>query len=457
MRHLAKTLVFVVFILGCSEAAMAGGDTLRVMAYNVLYYGNGCQGPNGNYHQYLKTIIRHTNPDLVSLEKLASVKQRPDDKFGTAPYGFVDSILKFGLNAAFPGRYACCPFSNKARTNNQSLVFYDQQKLGFVATVSTYVNVTDFSTYKLYYKTPDLASTRDTVFLYVTANHTMSGDEFEKVRNIQVTGVMDGIKRHFSRLGNHINLGDFNVRTSDEGFYQLLTSPGPLDTGFRFYDPPFYPDRVLQYPANWDHNGKFLPYFTTSTRVSASIPNSCGSGGGGKNWYDHIFLSSWIVNGNNHLRYVPRSYRTIGNDGQRFKVSINNGNIHKNASAPPEVIEALYQMSNKYPIMVDIEVNTARTGNPPVDPEISGTDLELEEVSVDGPADGVLTMHFPTHLSGQQVSVRISDQNGAKAWKNDFVIHDLEVQSKCKLASGEYTLTIEGHHNLIFEKKIVIP
>ena len=49
----------LILILACTSngiIAYCHSDTLRVMAYNVLYYGNGCQGPNSNYHGYLKNI-----------------------------------------------------------------------------------------------------------------------------------------------------------------------------------------------------------------------------------------------------------------------------------------------------------------------------------------------------------------------------------------------------------------
>lgn len=159
--------------------SMAQKDTLRVMAYNVLYYGNGCQGPNGNYHNYMKKIVSYANPDIFSMEKMAAIPVSHGDKYATAPYGFADSILEFALNAAFPGRYAYCPFTNNARGNNMAVLFYDKQKLGFVSIVSSYANITDFNTYKLYYKDPNLSSTHDTTFLYVLPTHDLSGDENE--------------------------------------------------------------------------------------------------------------------------------------------------------------------------------------------------------------------------------------------------------------------------------------
>ncbi len=449
-----KVLFSLSFLFIPSLAVFAQKDTLRVMAYNVLYYGNGCQGPTANYNNYLKTIVSHTNPDILSLEKMAAIKMSPTDKTGDAPYGFADSILQFAVNAAYPSRYAYCPFTNTALSNNICMVFYDQRKLGFSSLVASYVNGIDMNTYKLYYKDPSLASTHDTTFLYITPNHDKSGDDFDDVREMQIKGEMTSIKQHFKRLGNHINLGDFNVRNSKEGFYKELTAPE--DTGFTFYDPPFYPDRVFKYPADWDHDGKFTRYFTTSTRESAAVPNTCGSGGGGKNWYDHIFISSWIVNNTNYIKYIPNSYRTIGNDGQRYKVSVLNKNSHINTSAPTDVLQAIYQMSNKYPVMIDLEVTQNTTGNSPVEPEIAGAPVILKEEVTIAYADKELLLHFPDALKGQEMTVECFDAKGVSQMKKKLTITANEITLKYKLAAGANKIIIKGRHNLVAEGTIDI-
>ncbi|NCX95201.1 MAG: hypothetical protein EBX41_02110 [Chitinophagia bacterium] len=448
-------LCFTAFAL--PAIAFAQKDTLRIMAYNVLYYGNGCQGANANYHQYLNTIVGYTRPDVLSLEKAASIPTSDTDKFATAPKGFIDSILKYALTTPSHINYAYCPFTNNALANNMCLLFYNTQKLGYCGMIANYVNVTDFNTYRLYYKDPNLAQTHDTTFLYITQNHDKSGDEFEQVRYHQIMGEVNDLKNHFTHWGNHLNLGDFNVRTSKERFYALLTDT--KDTNFVFYDPPFYPEKKLKYPANWDKDPIYAAYFTTSTRESAFVPNSCGSGGGGKNWYDHIFISPWLVNNANYMRYIPGSYRTIGNDGQRFRVSIINKNVHENTSAPANVIEALYQMSNKYPVMVDLEVTQNTTGNSLPDPEIAGIEaFTTEVVKIELNKDNKLSVQFPEAMKGQEITITVTN----KVTREDeisehFTLKNTEKIINChKLDKGIYGVKVAGKHNLITKAEITL-
>jgi hypothetical protein len=351
-------LLLVLGNLCCSaqseDVAGAPQDTIRVMSYNVLHYGNGCQGPNAVMHRHLSEIIQYLHPDIAALVKVAAIKKSPLDKFGIAPIGFEDSILKFAMNRYDTDKYSIAPRIRNATANNECLLLYNTRKVGCVGPVSVYTDITDFVTYKMYVREKDLGSTRDTIFFYVTICHDKSGRENELIRKRQIKGVVKVMENHFTSLPNYIVLGDFNTSSSNEACYQTLTQPE--DTGFRFFDPPFYPDQTLQYPADWKKNSKFGRFLTTSTRASDTFPNDCGTGGGAKDWYDHIFISSWLVRNTNRAMYIKGSYRTIGNDGNRIGVDINDKGQKYNSSAPQRIIDALFQFSNKYPVVADFAV-----------------------------------------------------------------------------------------------------
>ncbi len=348
-------LLAVIFpLFARCKAAPAQGDVIKVMSYNVLKYGDGCQGTPSQMHGYLKTIINYTQPDILGLVKVEAIPQTPGAK-GNAPAGFEDSILFYTLNTTTPGKYACCPFSNAARDNNQNLLFYNKQKFGYLSYITLVSDISDINMYKLYYRASDLSKTHDTAFIYIVLVHTDSGDGSDD-RDRQMTELMSALRKRFALLPNLIVMGDFNLRKTNEQGYQILTNNA--EKKYCLVDPPFSLDKKVSYPANWDkHPERFSTFLTTSTRWKAKEPNACGTGYGAKGWYDHILVSPLLANSSNFYHYIFNSYHTVGNDGKRISASVND---LPNKSAPKEVLDALYQMSNKYPVMLELGINAEK-------------------------------------------------------------------------------------------------
>lgn len=346
---------FLLLTIVCSlgEPALAQKDVINIVSYNVLKYGNGCQGPNSETHSYLKTIVKYTNPDILGLIKVETIATK--DKKGRAPIGFADSILRYALNAAFPGRYNYCPFSNKAKGNDENVLFYNQQKFGFSSMVTLVSDLTDFDMFKLYYRDVGLSKLHDTMFLYIVLVHAESGDKPDD-RDRQLAELMIALSKQFNTLPGMVIMGDFNIRkTKEEGYQSLVKN---AEEKYRFLDAPFGIDKDVSYPSNWDkHPERFAAFLTTSTRKKQNEPNDCGTGGGAKAWYDHMFLSPSLTGKADFCHYVHHSYRTVGNDGKRINRSVND---MPNASAPADVLNALYHMSNKYPIKIELEITKAK-------------------------------------------------------------------------------------------------
>jgi len=336
-------------------------DTLNVMAYNVLSYGDDCQGTTTTLNGYFRTIIQYAHPDLMSCEKMTAFALS-----SSLPVNLADNITDSVLNTVFPGRYAYATPTNTADGSNMSVLFYNKQKLTYVKTENLYPYITDFDLYKLYYNDPNLAITHDTTYLYVVVNHTQSGTP-STTRDMQVSTYMNDLRTKFAYFPNLINMGDFNTANSYEAGYQsIITS---TDSTKRMSDPPFYPDQTVKYPAEWEDNASaYASELTTSTRSLASVPNACGTSGGAKSWYDHIFISPWLAKGSNYITYVPNSYKTIGNDGHRIGVDINSATPQVNTSAPAAVINALFQFSNKYPVTIKLLVKANRNAYSIADP-----------------------------------------------------------------------------------------
>ncbi len=418
-------------------------DTLRLLSYNVLYLGDNppCQAAHSTMEGYLETVVAYANPDIAGFVKMEAM-----DASGTAPAQFADSILQDIFNAAYPGRYAYCPSTNVSSADNISMLFYDQQKLGFVNVLCTYSYITDFDTYKLYYKTANLATTHDSIFLYVTLNHTESGSGSSDAatRGVQIGGEMAQIETHFTTLPNMVNMGDFNVHNSTEACYQALVAPTNLN--YRYYDPPFYPDALFSYPADWDNNpGDYAYYLTTSTRTGSS-PNECSNDfGGGKSWYDHIFLSSNIINKSDHISYLPHSFHVIGNDGDRLGVPVIGPPA--NVSAPAAVINSIYQISQHYPVTLDLLVDTSAVTS-------ANMVSKEEKVTVTNPVEKELTMRFPTSLVGKTITVQCMDMLGRMQMKSTFVLTGELERIPCTLMPGIYYLAISADGEQV-SKRIV--
>jgi hypothetical protein len=416
-------------------------DTLKIITYNVLHYGDGCQGTDSYLHSNLNTIVQYSSPDVVGLVKVQAINLTPSDVYGISPAGYADSILKYGFNAAYSNRYALCPlvsFSH-APDGDMDLLFYDKNKLGFVTIINLCIYQEDFNLYKLYYKDPNLSVTHDSTFLYFILNHTVSGS-VSASRDLQDTLVIKSLKKTFSHLPNVISMGDFNTRSSLEPGYQLFTAT--TDTSFIFRDPPYIPDNTLTYPSNWSSNsGPFSSYLNTSTRQT-TLPNSCGTTGGAKGWYLHILVSPWIVKNYNYVKYVPNSYVTLGNDGNRLGISINGST---NTSVPPNVLTSLFQMSDKYPIMVKLAVNFNTSGISPADPMIIGIkefNGIKESITINNPVDNNLVLHFPPSMLGQKVFMSWYDVSGRLLGKEEYTIDQTVVSGSNNLTPGMYIVNV---------------
>jgi len=336
-------------------------DTLRVMAYNVLNYGDLCQGSTTSLDSYFSTIIQYTQPDLMSCEKMTAFSYSQG-----AAGNLADDILGNVLNVVNPDKYNYAPPTNASGSGTLSVLFYNKQKLTYVSTQDLLSLVTDFDLYKFYYNDINLSITKDTTFLYAVVCHTKSGSASLE-RDFQDSTIMSSVRSKFTYFPNLIVMGDFNTRGSFEHGYQSLINSKDSTTAMS--DPPYYPDETLKYPGNWSVSPFYVaPFLTTSTRSLPYDPNACGAGAGGKGWYDHIFISNWLINGTNYVKYIPHSYQSIGNDGNRLGVSINSNVPSINTAAPSDVLDALFRFSDKYPVMLNLEVKANRNAISPGDP-----------------------------------------------------------------------------------------
>jgi len=460
MKRNILNLVILFVLVFCHHLKLnAQNDTLKVMTYNVLNYGDACQGPNSLMRNYLKKIISYTQPDILGLVKMNTIKRFSGDFNGNLQPDFCDSMVQYVLNPAGNISYNYCQYTNEARGGDMNVLFYNKNKLVNIYSVVLTINVTDFDLYKFYYKDPNLSNTHDTTFLYVVLFHTQSGSD-PTIRNAQLTSTYNAIKSRFNYLPNMIMMGDFNLRNSSEVCYNQLVNA--IDTAFKFYDPPFSTDSVLSYPANWSQNNVYNPFYTTSTRFDLIHPNSCGTDGGAKDWYDHIIFSPWILNGSNYVSYIPHTYMTVGNDGKRSGISVNDSVTRgKNISAPDDVINSIFNLSNKYPVMISLLVKSNTAGISLPDPEklnlgISEIYFDSYSITFANPSGDFLNFKLSETLLMKRISISIYDISGKKVLQTEFESETFTSQSIdiSKLSVGFYFVNFKVGETL-FTKKMV--
>ncbi|MES2284139.1 MAG: T9SS type A sorting domain-containing protein [Bacteroidota bacterium] len=341
----ASITVYLLFIFSFSFARPVQTDTLKIMSYNTNDYGrdpsSSCPALiTSNKHEYLKTILRYENPDILGLVKMVA-----------NPVSFSETVvIQKVLDSVCLGCYGHSVFTNFSGYKKEDMLYFKTSKLGYVGTTTIYSDdslVADINLHTLYYKDPNLSVNHDTTFINVILIHAKSGYNNANIRAIETAAVMSWLNTHVTSPGNYIFMGDFNTHSSSEvGFQNMINSPN-INT--RFYDPPFQSGSWANNPTDFAH------YLTESTRLIDF--GDCAAAGGMTLRFDHILCTQSIIQGTRSLQYIPASFNVIGNDGNHTNLAITDPPI--NTSVPPDVLNALYYMSNHLPVSIRLAVTLA--------------------------------------------------------------------------------------------------
>lgn len=315
-------------------------DTLTVMQYNLLYYGNynsgfaDCYETNNNTQrkdECIRTILDYVKPDIFTVCEFGATAALQND------------FLRHNLNINGVNYWQSDNIINYAGENIINHIFYDSRKLGLSKHIALRTNPRDTDFYELYLKTPGLAA-GDTIKLICIVAHPKAGQGYEASRRAQMQTAMDYLNQHYPH-DNALIMGDFNMYGASESGYRLLTqtysNPEVL-----FIDPVGSAG-----VGEWNNNNQFAAYHTQSTR---SYSEECFSGGGLDDRFDFILMADEIKFSYNHMRYVNNSYHAVGNDGRHFNQSVDQGT---NTSVPAEVAEALFDGSDHLPVTMKIAVD----------------------------------------------------------------------------------------------------
>lgn len=316
--------------------ALSGQETITVMQYNLLEYGNyqsgfaDCYETNNNTQrkdECIRTLMDYVKPDILTV-----------CEFG-ATQALLDNFMRHNL----PDYWQSDHIINYAHSNIINHIFYDSRKMALKKHVALRTNPRDTDVYELYMKTPSLVA-GDTIKLVCIVAHPKAGMNYQSERRALMQVAMDYVNTHYAD-DNVLIMGDFNMYRASETGYQLLTrtysNPNVL-----FVDPLANAGGV----GEWNSNIQFAPFHTQSTR---RYSDECFSSGGLDDRFDFILMSDEIYMGFNRIKYLNESFHAVGNDGRHFDQSIDqNGND----AVPPVVAEALFDGSDHLPVTMKLSV-----------------------------------------------------------------------------------------------------
>ena len=316
-------------------------DTLTVMQYNLLYYGNhqsgfaDCFETNNNTQrkdECIRTIVNYVKPDIFTVCEFGATQALQTD------------FLRHNLNINGANYWQSDNIINYANSNIINHIFYDSRKMGLKKHVALHTNPRDTDVYELYLKTPSLAA-GDTTKLVCIVAHPKAGMGYEGQRRALMQIAMDYVNQHYP-TDNVLIMGDFNMYGASESGYRLLTQTYS-NPSICFMDPLANVGGV----GEWTSNNQFTAFHTQSTR---SYSDECFSSGGLDDRFDFILMADEIAFSYNHMRYVQGSYHAVGNDGRHFNMSVNQGN---NTAVSTEVADALFDGSDHLPVTMKIAVD----------------------------------------------------------------------------------------------------
>ena len=416
------TLLVILCFFGMALPTQAQ-DTITVMQYNLLEYGNynsgfaDCYETNNNTQrkdECIRTLVDYVKPDILTV-----------CEFG-ATQALLNSFMSHNLNINGVNYWKSDNIINYANSNIINHIFYDSRKMELIRHVALRTNPRDTDIYELYLKTKTLQA-GDTIKLVCIVAHPKAGQGYEASRRALMQIAMDYVNQHYA-ADNVLIMGDFNMYGASESGYRLLTQTYS-NPQICFMDPLYNVGGV----GEWNNNSQYAQFHTQSTR---SYSDECFSSGGLDDRFDFILMADEIAFSYNHLRYVQNSYHAVGNDGQHFNLSIDQ---YGNSAVPPVVAEALFDGSDHLPvtmkIAVDMKLGIAENDKPILQATLAPNPTKGEvKVFFHQPKDG--TVRFGVYsLQGQVVAME-TDYFGEGEQQFELNLSDL--------TKGFYLLRIEN-------------
>jgi hypothetical protein len=346
-------------------------------------------------------------------------------------------ILDQVLNADGERKYRKAVSFNYANSYIVNMLYFNSEKLALYSQDVVFSAIRDIDVFTLYYKAADLEETRDTIFFTCFVAHLKAGnsDSDASKRAGMVATAMTYIRTH-NLPENMMFMGDLNLYNSEEQAYTNLTYNY---SGKRYFFDP------INREGYWNNNASFSDVHTQSTH---SGHTDCFSSGGLDDRFDLIMASESLLNGSDKILMLTDTYQALGNDGQHYNMNINDSPT--NTSAPGQVIDALYGMSDHLPVLVKLKVD-ASLG---VDERTSS----VHSIRFANPNDGIID--FTLGLDeNQKIHLEIIDLFGKSQFQRDYLSSEYLISEQINLGhlpSGYYLFVVTDENGYRNNRKFFI-
>ena len=418
MMNMRKLLALLLLI--CVSSQIQAQENIRVMTYNLLFYGASGPGnctPTGPTarNAWFSTIMDATQPDIFGVNELGPFNGV------TAPAANILLNVLQPINSAY--KRTNINFSGGQNITNGLFYNSDKVELAYQAVVPHTFRQMDY--YKLYYKGPGLAN-GDTTFIEIILVHFSASTTSIQLSQAQTAmAYLDGL----GHSGNFIIMGDMNLRTSNGGPFQAMISHSNSST--KMNDP-------INLTGNWTNNNAKHAW-SQSTRNSSG--SDCGVGGGLDDRFDVIICSNNIMNNSGFVRYKPGTYHVVGNPHS------------PNPQYSQAVSFALTPMSDHHPVVLDLEIDRLVTTTNAF-PEA----FKLEVLG--NPASGSLNLRL--EAAGQSTAmahISLLDLQGKAVLKHNFSLGNQAIHLSLPLdgiAAGLYLLRAETSSGATVTRKVIV-
>lgn len=416
-------------LLFFSLALLSAQDTLRVMHYNLLYYGENtgfCNFNNNNpdlKDAYLRSIITWVKPDIFTVNEISHNST------------YQERILQQVMNQTGYALFGKSGNPNIAESNIVNLLYFNTEKLALHSQQVLQSEVRDIDLYRMYHLSESLED-GDTVFINCIVAHLKAGssssDELE--RKIMTNNALDYLEAN-GRPGNYLFMGDFNVYDAAEAAFQAMINNN--DPVFRFYDP-------VNAVGDWHSDANFRHVHTQSTHTSSG---NCHAGGGMDDRFDFILMNRTLHDEADKVYYLEGSYHAPGQDGQRLNGSLLDP---PNTSLPAYVLDALYGMSDHLPVVMDLVVDESLGVESP-------WPYSTMDIIHNNPVKDELRLRFGKHLNGP-ATLSILSASGSMVVKQELQLapNSTIAIDMNDLPSGFYLLSINSGNNIFTGKMVVV-